>query len=107
VEGTQDDQPDHPADPVAGSMAGRRLTAIGMGVIAAGFGAAAPWVVPDRCLWVGWVCMALFVPVGCITAFIGVRGRATELHEFSPRQLVYDAADKFFGNLFSPSLWAL
>ncbi len=63
--------------------AGRRLVAVAMGCVAAGLGAAAPWLAPDNCRWAGWACLVLFVPAGCAMAFFGARGRADDLRELS------------------------
>src|SRR5262249_26991396 len=67
---------------------GRRLLAIAFGIAAIVFGATAPYLAPDRCLWAGWVALALFVPVGCIVIILGVRGRATELRDLSATAFV-------------------
>src|SRR5262245_29957276 len=71
---------------------GRRLAAVVMGCLAAGFGGWAPWLVPDTCRWAGWVALALFVPVGCGLAFVGARGRAADLRELSAGAMARDCA---------------
>ena len=87
--------------------AGRRLTAVVMGSLAAGFGAAAPWLVPDSCRWAGWACLALFVPVGCGLAFVGVRGRAADLRELSVRDVARDFTGELVGVVVAALLLGL
>jgi hypothetical protein len=90
-----DDSRDEPLASSAG--VGRRVAVVAMGCAAVGFGAVAPWVVPDNCRWVGWVCAVLFVPAGCGLAFIGTRGRAADLCAFSARSLTRDFAGELVG----------
>jgi hypothetical protein len=78
----------------------RRLVAVAMGCATAGFGAWAPWFVPDTCRWAGWLCLALFVPVGCVLVFAGVRGRAEDLRELSVSSFVQHFAGELVGVVF-------
>lgn len=80
---------------------GRRLTVIALGISLAGFGAAAPWWMPDRCRWVGWLTAALFVPVGSIGAYLGARGRAADLEAFSARNIARGFWDELICGLVS------
>ena len=63
---------------------GRRVFAVLLGVTVAGFGAVAPWLVETDCRWVGWMALGVIVPGGCGTVFLGARGRADDLREFTP-----------------------
>jgi len=63
---------------------GRRVFAVLVGVTVAGLGAASPWLVESDWRWVGWMDFGLFILIGCGTVFIGVRGRADDLREFTP-----------------------
>ena len=63
----------------------RRLTAIVIGIASFGFGATLLWLLPDsKC---GWACAVLFGLGGCYLTFLGARGRADDLKEFSAENL--------------------
>lgn len=79
---------------------GRRLVAVTLGVTAATYCAAGPWLVPDNCRWIAWICAALFIPVGIIVAFLGVRGRAADLEAFSARNFAGE-----FVNALLTAVW--
>ncbi|MGL6072602.1 MAG: hypothetical protein ACRC8S_00440 [Fimbriiglobus sp.] len=65
-----------------------RFTAISLGLVVGTLGALAPGLVAGKwCAWIGWVCFALFVPCSLVVVFLGFRGRAEDLHAFSPKQL--------------------
>ena len=80
----------------------RRLVVVAMAVTVAGLAGAAPWVMPDKCRWVGWACAILMVPVGCVVAFLGVRGRAEDLREYTAGSL----AEAFAGEAFGAAVFA-
>ena len=84
----------------------RRLVVVTMAVAVAGFGGAAPWVVPDKCRWVGWVCAALLVPAGCVVAFQAVRGRAEDLREFTAGAFAESLAGEAVGTAAGAALFA-
>ena len=78
--------------PTARASTGRRLFAVAIGSTMAGVATAAPWLVPDRCLWVGWAFFAMMFPVGCLTVFFGARGRQADLKDCSPQDLAIEFA---------------
>lgn len=75
----------------------RRLVIVAIGVTFAGLGGAAPWALPEKCRWVGWVSAVLFVPAGCFVAFLGARGRAEDLREFKAAELAGGVVGEVFG----------
>ncbi len=79
----------------------RRLLAVGLGVPVACAAGVAPWLLPDHCRpwWLGWACFALFVPVGSVTAFLGARGRAADLRDFSAGTIAKEVAGELIGLL--------
>ena len=74
----------------------RRLVVVAVAVAVAGCAGAAPWVLPERCIGLGWVCAALLAPVGCVVAFQGVRGRADDLREFAAANFAGELAGAAF-----------
>lgn len=80
---------------------GRRLVAVALGVVGASAGGVAPWLLPDHCRpwWLGWACFVLFVPAGSVTAFLGARGRAADLHDFSAGRFANEFAGELIGCL--------
>ena len=75
-------------------------------VAVAGFAGVAPWVLPDKCRWVGWACAALLVPVACIVAFQGVRGRAEDLREYTAGAFAEGLAGEAIGSAAGAALFA-
>ena len=90
----------HPTDRAS---TGRRLLTIVMGGMMASGAAASPWLVPDRCLWVGWAFFALMFSVGCLTVFFGARGRQADLKDCSPQ----DLAIEFAGEMVAAAILAV
>lgn len=63
----------------------RRLVAIVTGIAYFGIGATLLWLLPDsKC---DWACTVLFGLGGCYLTFLGARGRANDLNEFSAENL--------------------
>ena len=75
----------------------QRLFVVAVAVAVAGLAATAPWLLPEKCRWVGWVCAGIFVPAGFVLAFQGVRGRAEDLRQFNPAKFAEDFAGELFG----------
>ncbi len=78
--------------PTDRASTGRRLLAVVIGSTMAGVATAAPWLVPDRCLWLGWAVLALMFPIGCFAVFFGARGRQADLKDCSPQDLAIEFA---------------
>ena len=85
----------HPAERAG---VGRRLYSVALGVAGASAGGVAPWLLPDHCpWWLGWACFVLFLPAGAVTAFLGARGRAADLHDFSAGAFASGLAGELIG----------